>query len=130
MKYYYSMHEDGDDGDGVFANSVDANSLGEAIEIAREELSVENEGYNTTFYVAESEPIDPLGYIHAEMLLEHIQCNLYDDVGEAAEDWPCCNREEEDLLTDMLRDTFEIWMSETNNEIDVHRLTSFKECKF
>lgn len=67
------------------------------------------ESDHDVIFTGENRPPDVLFGITADDLLERIKC-LDDFQVEQAEDWPKCNKEQEDELTAMLRETFKRWM--------------------
>lgn len=62
------------------------------------------------FWTGRNVPVDPLRYVHADLLIEHI-INQDDFCIEQAEGWPGCNKEQEDELTAALQAAFREWMT-------------------
>lgn len=95
-KYSYSFTEDNYTGE--------FDSREDAIKEAKQERP--NARY---VWTGRNVPVDPLRYVTADMLIEHI-INYDDFCIEQAEDWPARTQEQEDELTAALQGVFRDWM--------------------
>lgn len=96
-KYSYSSTEDN------FTGEFDSRE--EAIEEAKGEYPDAKH-----LYTGRNVPVDPLRYVHADWLIEHI-INHDDFCIEQAEGWPGSTKEQEKELTAALREAFASWMT-------------------
>lgn len=98
-KYSYSSTEDNFTGE--------FNTREEAIEEAKayyDGLDVKR------FWTGRNVPVDPLRYVHADWLIEHI-INHDDFCIEEAEGWPGSTKEQDAELTAALQGVFRDWMA-------------------
>ena len=69
----------------------------------------------------------PVINISADNILETIEMELFDDTGKVAEGWyQEILEEEKDKLEDMLNETFQKWMDETDNNINCYKDTNIE----
>jgi len=60
--------------------------------------------------------------ICAESIIENIEENAYDECGEHGEDCMSCTKEELNKLQNMLDETLNKWMDETNNRPMIYKI--------
>jgi hypothetical protein len=99
-KYSYSATEDNYTGE--------FDSREEALEEAKAEYPDAR-----FFWTGRNVPVDPLRYVHADWLIEHI-INYEDFCIEQAEGWPDCTDEQKSELTAALKQVFSDWMDKHN----------------
>ena len=69
----------------------------------------------------------PVINISVYNILETIEMELFDDTGKVAEGWyQEILEEEKDKLEDMLNETFQKWMDETDNNINCYKDTNIE----
>lgn len=107
-EWVWSLSEDGD-GDGVWHST--AGSREEAV--AEIKNACEEEGHDFHGYVGEVEEAD-VSTPDADRLLEQMGENAYEELGEAAEDWPRANREQVADLQRRIDHTLAEWLTTHN----------------
>lgn len=90
----------------------------DAIEAGREYFG----DANSNFEVGQVAPVD-VAMISADFVLDNVAENVYEEVGEVADDlFVHTPKEDVDLLDNMLNSAFKQWMKQTNNEPEFYRI--------